>query len=102
MQLPAAAQQKNTRLSISKKPAGPDLQAGLISQFMPPLKIHLALVMLCVGCCLAKAGGPPAAPKPALGINLAGPEDWNTELPFVDVFHLSREWISQHDHPRQR
>ena len=35
------------------------------------------------------------SPKPALGINLSGPADWNTELPFVDVFHLSREWISQ-------
>jgi hypothetical protein len=34
-------------------------------------------------------------PKPALGINLAGPADWNTELPFVDVFRLSRQWISQ-------
>jgi len=34
-------------------------------------------------------------PKPALGINLAGPADWNTELPFVDVFRLSRAWISQ-------
>ncbi len=30
-----------------------------------------------------------------LGINLAGPADWNTELPFVDVFRLSRPWISQ-------
>lgn len=30
-----------------------------------------------------------------LGINLAGPADWNTELPFTDVFRLSREWISQ-------
>ena len=36
----------------------------------------------------------PAA-KPALGINLAGPADWNMELPFVDVFRLSRAWISQ-------
>ncbi|HXG47245.1 MAG TPA: hypothetical protein VNO52_06450 [Methylomirabilota bacterium] len=34
-------------------------------------------------------------PRPALGINLAGPADWNTELPFVDVFRLSRPWISQ-------
>ena len=34
-------------------------------------------------------------PRPALGINLAGPADWNTELPFVDVFRLSRQWISQ-------
>ncbi len=30
-----------------------------------------------------------------LGINLAGPVDWNTELPVVDVFRLSRTWISQ-------
>jgi len=42
---------------------------------------------------LARAATP--APRPALGINLAGPSDWNTELPFVDVFHLSRRWISQ-------
>jgi len=34
---------------------------------------------------------------PRLGINLAGPSDWNTELPFVDVFHLSRAWISQRE-----
>lgn len=33
--------------------------------------------------------------KPALGINLAGPSDWNTELPFADAFRLSRAWISQ-------
>jgi hypothetical protein len=33
--------------------------------------------------------------SPRLGINLSGPRDWNTELPFVDVFHLSRSWISQ-------
>lgn len=37
--------------------------------------------------------GQPAHPQ--LGINLSGLEDWNTELPFVDVFKLSREWISQ-------
>ncbi len=33
--------------------------------------------------------------KPALGMNLNGPADWNSELPFVDVFRFSREWISQ-------
>ncbi|HND56839.1 MAG TPA: hypothetical protein PLV92_30680, partial [Pirellulaceae bacterium] len=37
----------------------------------------------------------PPTPQPALGINLSGPADWNTELPFVDVFRLSRAWISQ-------
>lgn len=35
------------------------------------------------------------APKPRLGINLNGPDDWNTEIPFVDVFRLARKWISQ-------
>jgi len=40
-----------------------------------------------------------ATPDPAsharLGINLSGIVDWNTENPFVDVFRLSRAWISQ-------
>jgi hypothetical protein len=30
-----------------------------------------------------------------LGINLNGPADWNSELPFVDAFRLSRRWVSQ-------
>ena len=30
-----------------------------------------------------------------LGVNLSGIADWNTEHPFVDVFRLSRQWISQ-------
>ena len=40
----------------------------------------------------------PTSPDPAqprVGINLNGPADWNSELPFVDVFRLSRAWISQ-------
>ena len=37
----------------------------------------------------------PSTPKPRLGMNLNGPADWNSELPFVDVFRLSRPWISQ-------
>jgi hypothetical protein len=39
----------------------------------------------------------PSASKPRLGINLSGPADWNTELPFVDVFRFSRPWISQQE-----
>jgi hypothetical protein len=34
-------------------------------------------------------------PQPRLGINLAGPADWMTEMPFVDVFRTARPWISQ-------
>ncbi|MGV3485172.1 MAG: hypothetical protein ACO1RT_12205 [Planctomycetaceae bacterium] len=38
-----------------------------------------------------------AADRASLGINLAGPADWNTELPFVDVFRMARTWISQRE-----
>jgi len=37
----------------------------------------------------------PSRPRPRLGINLAGPADWNTELPFVDLMRFSRAWTSQ-------
>jgi len=30
-----------------------------------------------------------------MGMNLNGPSDWNSELPFVDVFHMSRPWVGQ-------
>jgi hypothetical protein len=33
--------------------------------------------------------------KPRLGINLAGIADWNTEQPFLNFFHMSRDWVSQ-------
>ncbi len=50
-----------------------------------------ALLCLCLfaGSCFAVDG------VARLGMNLAGPADWNTELPFVDVFRMSRPWISQ-------
>lgn len=37
----------------------------------------------------------PSPSAPRHGINLDGPVDWSTEQPFVDVFRLSRPWISQ-------
>jgi len=43
----------------------------------------------------AASAGEPLPAQSRLGINLSGPVDWNTEHPFVDVFHLSRLWISQ-------
>ncbi len=60
---------------------------------------RLLAVALCL-MALAACGSTPAAdkspaPAPGLGINISGPVDWNTELPFVDVFRLSRLWISQ-------
>jgi len=62
----------------------------------------LFLVILSSGLCLAQVERSESSlqtgtlqTRPELGINLAGPADWNTELPFVDVFRLSRTWISQ-------
>lgn len=43
----------------------------------------------------AAAASNETATRSRLGINLNGPADWNTEIPFVDVFKLSRAWISQ-------
>jgi len=56
----------------------------------------VAVILGCMG--VGLAASEPAKPQAAgarLGINLSGPADWNTELPFVDVFRFSRPWISQ-------
>ena len=57
-----------------------------------PVLIALA-VMMCAPVVLPGAVASPA--HSGLGINLSGIVDWNTEHPFVDVFRLSRSWISQ-------
>ena len=57
---------------------------------------HLVIVLVAAACVAASL--PAAEPSPAksrLGMNLAGPADWTTEHAFVDVFRLSRQWISQ-------
>jgi len=54
---------------------------------------RLMILIVSVFCTTVMAAPPDA--KPRLGINLAGPADWATELPFVDVFRTSRPWISQ-------
>jgi hypothetical protein len=53
----------------------------------------LVAVLALVLCAPVRAQAAP--PRPRLGMNLNGPADWNSELPFVDVFRLSRAWISQ-------
>ena len=57
-----------------------------------PLLPALALL---VSFTLLASPSPAVSGAPRIGINLAGPVDWNTELPFVDVFRLARPWISQ-------
>ncbi len=54
-----------------------------------------ALLVVVIGVIGASIPSAANAAEPRLGINLAGPADWNTELPFVDVFRFSRTWISQ-------
>jgi len=39
----------------------------------------------------------PAGPRPRIGMNLSGVVDWNTELPFVDIFRQARPWVSQRE-----
>jgi hypothetical protein len=64
-------------------------------------RLALLIAALSLIASAAVAADPPAdAPKPPppnarLGMNLSGPADWNTELPFVDVFRMARPWISQ-------
>ncbi len=57
-------------------------------------RITCLLALLSLPFSLFAQNNPPH-PKPRLAMNLAGPADWNTELPFVDVFRMSRPWISQ-------
>jgi len=62
----------------------------------------IALPLLAATACGARRQSSQASvrkpvPEARLGINLSGPADWNTELPFVDVFRFSREWISQRE-----
>ena len=61
---------------------------------------NLAIIIVASSLVSCALNGQTTAPKAIisgarLGMNLNGPADWNTELPFVDVFHFSREWISQ-------
>jgi hypothetical protein len=64
--------------------------------FIPTFLLGLALTAHRVPGAAAEAPLRAAPkPQPRLGMNLNGPADWNTELPFVDVFRLSRQWISQ-------
>ena len=54
------------------------------------------LICLSLGFCLSPVTGFAVMPAQSrLGINLSGPADWSTDYPFVDVFRLSRKWISQ-------
>ena len=67
--------------------------------FLPGGTLAAVAAVAFVGSVLVKepkpVGRKPAVPQPRLGMNLNAPADWNTELPFVDLFRMSRPWISQ-------
>lgn len=62
------------------------------SMFSLPLALTLGVLPATVS--LTPAATPPP-PQPRLGMNLHGPADWSSELPFVDVARMARQWISQ-------
>jgi hypothetical protein len=57
---------------------------------MKAVSLCLMAMGLCA-CLSARAGAETAPARSRLGMNLSGPADWSTELPFVDVFRLSRK-----------
>jgi len=61
--------------------------------FLRRKKCFLLLTVLFLGTLTLSSEG--VQPTAMSGINFAGPADWNTELPFVNVFYYSRPWISQ-------
>jgi len=54
--------------------------------------VTIALALVSLNTLLAEPGDSKPV-KASLGINLSGPTDWNTEIPFTNVFHFSRPWI---------
>jgi hypothetical protein len=61
---------------------------------MKTFKLLCCLITACLLSHLVTAAEMTPA-QSRLGMNLSGIVDWNTEHPFVDVFRLSRQWISQ-------
>lgn len=55
------------------------------------------LPLLFVSLALSTTGVERVHAEAKMAINLAGPADWNTELPWVDVFRMARPWISQRE-----
>ncbi|MBD3176158.1 MAG: hypothetical protein GF320_13340 [Armatimonadia bacterium] len=59
--------------------------------------LHAACLLALLIPCATLAQLQPRPSEPALGMNLAGPADYMTELPLVDAFKTSRPWISQRE-----
>ena len=66
-----------------------------ISRMIVLIAISLAVLLLDDERAASSDAQEIAPAQSRLGMNLSGPADWNTEHPFVDVFRLSRQWVSQ-------
>ena len=70
---------------------------------MRPKTVGAVMPVICATAALALPGIVPATvaarrpPARELGTNLTLPVDWDSEVPFVDVFRLARPWMSQRD-----
>ena len=70
--------------------------SGIVAKRAWMLQYHLLILVFVMIPIFASAEAVPIS-NARLGMNLSGPCDWNTELPFVDLFHFSRRWISQRE-----
>ena len=62
-----------------------------ITGIMQLRTLILALVLLPI-----PLAAQPISSRMHIGMNLAGVNDWMTEMPFVDVMHQSREWMTHY------
>ena len=93
MSLTAPGSRAVSSLSIRTYPRLRAPASAVLVAILMSMPARLPLAFAAEPSAALSAPAPKAEPK--LGMNLAGPADWSTELPFVDVFRLSRPWISQ-------
>ena len=91
-------------MADARSRAGQSRRSGIVNGARPNYARGMVILRYCpalvwaaalLGAPLAVAGPEADTGHSRLGINLSGIVDWNTEHPFVDVFRLSRAWISQ-------
>ena len=59
------------------------------------LLLSAAVLLLAPADAQSRRRGGVREPRPVVGINLAAPSDWNTEMPFEDMLRFARPWVSQ-------
>jgi hypothetical protein len=87
----AATQKTPTKKSTTKKAPAKTQTNNLKmdKQLVAPKSVPVKAAAL------QKTASKSLTPNPRMGTNLSQLVDWNTEFPLVDLFKMSREWISQ-------